>query len=256
MMLELRNVETFYDKVKVLNGLSLQLEAGTITGIIGNNGAGKSTTLNTIMGLIDDQPDKGSIHFEGRPIQRLNTEAIVARGIGYVPEGREVFPELSVYDNLRAGAWLQRSATSIRRRLEEMLVLFPALASRQKQQAGTLSGGEQQMLAIARALMNHPRLLILDEPSLGLAPLLIADIFRLIAEINRQGTTVLLVEQNARMTFAIADYVHILENGRFVQSGLASELQRNEDVMEFYLGESVSENIKGYQRFKRKRTWR
>jgi branched-chain amino acid transport system ATP-binding protein len=255
-MLEIKNIETWYGKVKVLNGISFTVEEGKVTAILGNNGAGKSTTLNSIMGLIDDQPEKGAIYFEGRPIHRKDTEKIVALGIAYVPEGREIFAELTVKENLLVGAYLRRDRAGIQADLQKMFSYFPVLASRINQLAGTLSGGEQQMLAIARALMSRPKLIIMDEPSLGLSPLLVKEIFGIIETISREGITILLVEQNANMAFQVAHEVYIMENGRFVMKGPAEELKDNEDVREFYLGVKEMESIKGYQRYKRKRTWR
>jgi len=256
MLLEVNNIETYYDKVKVLNGVSFGVEEGKVTAILGSNGAGKSTTLNTIMGLIDDQPEKGSILFGGKPIQLRDTEKIVAYGIAYVPEGREVFEELTVRENLLVGAYLRRDRAGIRSDLQNMFDYFPVLETRVDQLAGTLSGGEQQMLAIARALMSRPKLIILDEPSLGLSPLLVKEIFGIIEAINRQGITILLVEQNANMALQVAHEVYIMENGKFVMKGPAEELKDDEDVREFYLGIKEIESLKGYQRYKRKRTWR
>jgi len=254
--MEIKNIETWYDKVKVLNGISFTVEEGKITAILGNNGAGKSTTLNSIMGLIDDQPEKGTVHFENQPIQLKDTEQIVARGIAYVPEGRDVFEELTVRENLMVGAYLRKDRAGILSDLKRTWDYFPALHSRTNQQAGTLSGGEQQMLAIARALMSRPKLIIMDEPSLGLSPLLVNEIFEIIRTINKEGITILLVEQNAYMAFQVAHEVYIMENGRFVMKGPASVLRENEDVKEFYLGIKEVESLKGYQRYKRKRTWR
>ncbi len=256
MLLEVKNIETYYDKVKVLNGVSFGVEKGKVTAILGNNGAGKSTTLNSIMGLIDDQPEKGSITFNDTSIQLKDTEKLISMGISYVPEGREVFEELTVKENLMVGAYLRKDRKEIQKDLKKMFNYFPVLEKRINQLAGTLSGGEQQMLAIARALMSRPSLMILDEPSLGLSPLLVKEIFAIIETINKEGITILLVEQNAHMAFQVADYVYIMENGRFVLTGSAEELENNEDVQEFYLGVREIESLKGYQRYKRKRTWR
>lgn len=255
ILLDIKNIETYYDKIKVLNGISFQVLAGNITVILGNNGAGKSTTLNTIMGLIDDQPDKGSISFLGKPIQHVDTERIVTKGISYVPEGREVFDELTVHENLMIGGFIRKRGKEFQDDLTRMYVLFPALKQRRDQLAGTLSGGEQQMLAIARALMNKPKLLILDEPSLGLSPLLVKEIFKIIKNINASGISILLVEQNAHMALQVATFAYVMENGRFVLAGTPEELKENEDVQEFYLGTKEIESVKGYQRYKRRKRW-
>lgn len=255
-MLEVKNIETYYGPIRVLHGLSFAIQEGTITAILGNNGAGKSTILNSIVGLIDDQPEKGTILFEGRPIELKNTNAIIRRGIAYVPEGREIFEELSVKENLKVGAHLRRDSKMIQQDLDRMFDFFPVLKERQSQRGGTLSGGEQQMLAIARALMNRPKLLLLDEPSLGLSPALVSTIFEIIKAIKEEGVTILLVEQNARKALETADYGYVLENGRFVTSGTSFDLQNNEDVKEFYLGIKAEESVKGYRRYKRKRRWR
>ena len=255
-MLTLENVETLYGRIYALRGVSLEVAEGTITAVLGPNGAGKTTLLKTVMGLLDDQPDKGRISFRGARIDGRDTEDIVRMGIGYVPEGRDVFEELTVLDNLRVGAAVRRDRAGIRTDIERMIARFPILGERRRQRAGTLSGGEQQMLAIARALMNRPRLLLLDEPSLGLSPLLVREIFSIVEEIRAEGVTVLLVEQNARMALHVADVGMILENGRFVKSGDAAELAADEDVREFYLGLRAEESVKGYQRYKRKKRWR
>lgn len=255
-ILRLKNIETLYGLIYALRGISLDVEEGTITTILGNNGAGKSTILKTVMGLLDDQPDKGQIEFMTKRIDGKDTEAIVRMGLSYVPEGREVFEELSVRENLLMGAYIRKDRGSIRTDMERMFGYFPVLSVRQNQQAGTLSGGEQQMLAISRALMNRPKLLFLDEPSLGLSPILVKDIFRIIKAINRNGVTILLVEQNARISLAISDFGLILENGRFVMKGKSSQLMEDKDVREFYMGIRSEESIKGHQRWKRKKRWR
>jgi branched-chain amino acid transport system ATP-binding protein len=255
-LLEIKNIETFYTLIYALRGVSLTVEEGTITAILGNNGAGKSTILKTVMGLLDDQPDKGTIEFMGKRIDRKDPEVIVRMGLSYVPEGREVFEELSVRENLLMGAYIRRDRSGIKRDFERMYEYFPVLRERENQWAGTLSGGEQQMLAIGRALMNQPKLLFLDEPSLGLSPILVKEIFNIIKTINREGVTILLVEQNARMALAISHVGLILENGRFVMKGKSKELMNDKDVQEFYMGIRSEESAKGYQRWKRKKRWR
>jgi len=255
-LLEIKNIETFYVLIYALRGVSLTVDEGTITAILGNNGAGKSTILKTVMGLLDDQPDKGTIEFMGKRIDGKDTEVIVRMGLSYVPEGREVFEELSVRENLLMGAYIRKDRAAIKKDFEQIYQYFPVLEQREGQWAGTLSGGEQQMLAIGRALMNRPKLLFLDEPSLGLSPLLVREIFSIIKTINDAGVTILLVEQNARMALSISDVGFILENGRFVMKGKSSELMEDKDVREFYMGIKSEESAKGYQRWKRKKRWR
>ncbi|MFA5904111.1 MAG: ABC transporter ATP-binding protein [Desulfobacula sp.] len=255
-LLEVKNIETYYDLVYALRGVSFSVEEGSITAILGNNGAGKSTILKTIMGLIGDQPDKGTISFDGEPIQHRDTDVIVQKGIAYVPEGREVFEELTVHEHLLMGAYTRKDTENIKEDIETVFQYFPILKQRTHQWAGTLSGGEQQMLAVGRALMLRPRLLILDEPSLGLSPLLVKEIFAIIREINKSGVTILLVEQNANMALSISDAGLILENGRFVMKGNSKDLKEDKDVKEFYLGIKSDSSAKGYQRWKRKKAWR
>jgi branched-chain amino acid transport system ATP-binding protein len=255
-LLEIKNIETFYRLIYALRGVSLSLEEGTVTAILGNNGAGKSTILKTVMGLIENQPDKGTIEFMGKRIDRKDPEQIVRLGISYVPEGREIFDELTVRENLLMGAYTRHDRAGIKQDFKRMYGYFSILEEREGQLAGTLSGGEQQMLAIGRALMNGPKLLFLDEPSLGLSPILVREIFAIIKRINEDGITVLLVEQNARMALKIAHFGLILENGRFVMKGTAGDLMEDEDVREFYLGVKQTESAKGYQRWKRKKRWR
>ena len=254
-LLEVKNIETYYDLVYAIRGASFAVEEGSITAILGNNGAGKSTILKTVMGLIDDQPDKGSIEYDSRPIHGRDTDEIVRMGIAYVPEGREVFEELTVREHLLMGAYLRKDK-GILADIDQVYTYFPVLGERRSQWAGTLSGGEQQMLAIGRALMLRPRLLILDEPSLGLSPILVKEIFAIIKEINQRGVTILLVEQNAKMALSISSSGLILENGRFVKKGASRDLLEDKDVKEFYLGIKSETSAKGFQRWKRKKAWR
>jgi len=256
-LLSVNNIETiYYGLLHALRGVSLNVKEGQIVTILGANGAGKSTLLKTIMGLLEDQPDKGTIKFQGELINGLDTERIVRQGISYVPEDREVFEELTVKENLLLGAYTVSNSSQVAQDLEKIFNHFPVLQERQKQWAGTLSGGEQQTLAISRAMMSRPKLLLLDEPSLGLSPLLVKEMFKIIKQINDLGTTIVLVEQNARMALALADFVMILENGRFVLEGSPEELAQDEDVKEFYLGVEKQDSIKGYKRYKRKKRWR
>jgi branched-chain amino acid transport system ATP-binding protein len=255
-LLEIKNIETYYRLVYALRGLSLTLDEGTITAILGNNGAGKSTLLKTVMGLLDGQPEKGSMEFMGKRIDGKAPEVIVGLGISYVPEGREVFEELSFRENLLMGAYIRRDREKIKKGFEKIYDYFPPLKQRADQWAGTLSGGEQQMLAIGRALMNRPKLLLLDEPSLGLSPTLVRDVFTIIKRINHEAVTLVLVEQNARMALTVSDVALILENGRFVMKGKSKELMEDKDVREFYMGIRSEESAKGYQRWKRKKRWR
>ncbi len=255
-LLEIKNIETYYGLIYAIRGVSLIVPKGSITAILGNNGAGKSTILKTIMGLIDDQPDKGTIDFKGKRIDGNDTEKIVRAGISYVPEGREVFEELTVKENLAMGAYIRSDKSAIEKDRQQVYAYFPVLKEREGQWAGTLSGGEQQMLAIGRALMSRPQLLLLDEPSLGLSPLLVKEIFKIIQTIKAQGVTILLVEQNARMALTVSDTGLILENGRFVMKGKSKELMEDKDVKEFYMGIRSEASAKGYQRWKRKKAWR
>lgn len=255
-MLRVKNIETYYGPILAIRGVSMEVQEAQIAAILGPNGAGKTTILKTIMGLLEDQPDKGTIEFAGERIDGKDAEQIVRMGISYVPEGREVFPELTVDENLRMGAYSRSDRVRIREDYERVLRHFPVLASRKNQLAGTLSGGEQQMLAIGRALMARPKLLMLDEPSLGLSPILVREIFRIIQELNQEGITILLVEQNARMALRIADFGFVLENGRIVLANTPDVLMQDQDVREFYLGIRSEQSAKGYQRWKRKKRWR
>jgi len=254
-LLKVHNVETaYYGRLTVLRGVSLEVPDGRIVALLGSNGAGKTTLLRTIMGLISDQPEKGTVEFAGRRLNGMDPEDVAALGIGYVIEGRGIFPELSVHENLQLGTYRRRGA-GVRADFDRVHGLFPILRERQGQLAGTLSGGEQQMLAIGRALLMRPRLLMLDEPSLGLAPMLVREIFRAIAEINRDGTTILLVEQNARMALSIAHTGYVLESGRLVLEGSAQDLAENPNVQELYLGVTREPSIKGWKRYKVRRRW-
>lgn len=234
-MLKLSNVSAYYGNIKVLKEISLEVGKGELVAMIGANGAGKTTTLKTICGLVRTR--EGSISFESKDITKESTDDIVRCGISMVPEGRRVFPRMSVRENLEMGAFLRKDKKEIDSDFEQVMELFPRLKQRLKQPAGTLSGGEQQMLAIGRALMARPRLLLLDEPSMGLAPLIVEQIFEIIQRINDEGTTVLLVEQNARLALSLADRGYVLETGNIVMSAPAKELLDNEDVKRAYLGE-------------------
>jgi branched-chain amino acid transport system ATP-binding protein len=255
-LLKVSNIETLYGKITALKGVSIEVTTGSIVTILGANGAGKTTILKTIAGLLDDQPEKGTILFGNKHIERKKTDWIVPLGISYVPEGREVFPELTVKENLMMGSYIRKDKEEIEKDLDQVIQYFPVLKERAKQLAGTLSGGEQQMLAIARGLMSRPTLLMLDEPSLGLAPILVREIFDIIKTINEERTTILLVEQNANMALKVADYGYVLEAGRIVLSDTPDNLMENEDVKEFYLGVAREESVKGFKRYKRKKRWR
>jgi len=253
MMLAVKNIETWYDLIRALHGISFEIKQGDIVALLGSNGAGKSTTLKTIMRLLDDdQPEKGTIEFMGKRIDRMDTEEIVRLGISYVPEGREVFPELTVMENILMGSYTRGDRRGVQEDIETVLNQFPILRERRNQQAGYLSGGEQQMLAIGRALMTRPKLLMLDEPSLGLSPLLTKEIFTIIRNINAQGVTILLVEQNVNMALKYSTYAFLMENGRIVRADKPEVLREDADVKEFYLGIATEQSVKGYKRYRRK----
>ncbi len=235
-MLEIENLQVYYGEIRALNGISVRVGDGEIVALLGNNGAGKTTTLRTISGLL--RPRSGRVLLEGRSIQSLPPHEIVALGVAHVPEGRRIFNRLTVAENLEMGAYL-RSDSAIREDIARVFNLFPRLEERRGQIAGTLSGGEQQMLAIGRALMGRPRILLLDEPSMGLAPLLVEQIFQTIEDINRQGTTILLVEQNAAIALSVAGRGYVLETGSVVLSGTAADLSEHPDVKRAYLGEGA-----------------
>lgn len=233
-MLKIDNIDVYYGAIHALKGISLEVNEGEIVTLIGANGAGKSTTLRTISGLL--KPKTGSITFLGQNIAGVRAHEIVKKGISQVPEGRRVFAEMTVMENLDLGAFVRKDKAGIQQDLKHVFELFPRLEERKNQSVGTLSGGEQQMLAMGRALMSRPKLLLLDEPSMGLAPLLIKEIFNIIVDINKSGTTVLLVEQNANMALSIANRAYVLETGRITLSGKAQDLAASEDVRKAYLG--------------------
>ncbi|MDD4237462.1 MAG: ABC transporter ATP-binding protein [Desulfotomaculaceae bacterium] len=234
MLLAVENLAVSYGGIQALRGISFTVEEGEVVTLVGANGAGKSTTLKTICGLV--RPQAGTISYQDETINKVAPHQIVSRGISQVPEGRRVFTRLTVLENLEMGAYT-RNKQETRQSLENVFERFPRLKEREHQLAGTLSGGEQQMLAIGRALMSRPRLLLLDEPSMGLAPMLVREIFSIITEINRSGMTVLLVEQNANMALSIAKRAYVLETGQIVLSGTATEMARNKEVRKAYLGE-------------------
>ena len=253
-ILRLLNVESAYGPIRAVRGVSLQVQRGRIATVLGSNGAGKSTILKTISGIID--PRKGSIVFKGEDITACDPALIVRRGLSHVPEGREVFPLLSIHDNLMMGAYTRHDRDGVARDIELVYGYFPILRERALQDAGLLSGGQQQMLAISRALMAAPDLMLLDEPSLGLSPRLTREIFEIVIRINRErGTTILLVEQNANMALNVADFGYVLENGRIVMEDSCDKLREKDDIKEFYLGMKET-GVRGERRWKKKKTWR
>ena len=234
-MLEVKDIEVFYGVIQAIKGISFEVNEGEVIALIGANGAGKTTTLQTITGLVS--PKKGQILFEGQDITRVPAHKIVSMGMAHVPEGRRVFAQLSVLDNLKLGAFTRKDKEEIEETLIRVYKRFPRLEERKNQIAGTLSGGEQQMLAMGRALMSHPKIILMDEPSMGLSPIFVNEIFDIIQEVSQSGTTVLLVEQNAKKDLSIADRGYVLETGRIVLEGDAKDLLNNDQVKKAYLGE-------------------
>jgi branched-chain amino acid transport system ATP-binding protein len=254
VLLELANVESAYGPIRAIRGVSLKVRRGQIATVLGSNGAGKTTILKTISGIID--PRKGQVHFRGQDITARDPALIVQQGLSHVPEGREVFALLSVRDNLLMGAYTRSDRDGVARDMQTVFDYFPILRERASQDAGLLSGGQQQMLAISRALMARPELILLDEPSLGLSPKLTKEIFEIVVRINReQGTTILLVEQNANMALNAADYGYVLENGRIVMEDSCDRLREKDDIREFYLGLKDA-GVRGERRWKKKKNWR
>ena len=253
-VLQLMNVESAYGPIKAIRGVSLRVRKGEIVTVLGSNGAGKTTILKTISGII--HPRKGSIEFQGADITAKDPAYIVQQGLSHVPEGREVFPLLSVKDNLLMGAYTRKDRDGVVRDIETVFGYFPILRERAAQDAGLLSGGQQQMLAISRGIMAAPHLILLDEPSLGLSPKLTKEIFEIVVRINRErGMTILLVEQNANMALNAADHGYVLENGRIVMEDSCERLREKEDIKEFYLG-MKDDGVRGERRWKKKKTWR
>ncbi len=233
-LLEVKDLKVYYGVIQALKGINFQVKQGEIVALIGANGAGKTTTMQSIVGLIKSK--SGEIIYDGEEISKIPTHKLVSEGISQVPEGRRIFQELTVYENLKMGAFLNKNKKEIAEDVEMVYELFPRLRERKNQIAGTLSGGEQQMLAISRALMSRPMLLMLDEPSMGLSPLLVQEVFDIIKKIHENGTTILLVEQNAKMALKIADYAYVLETGNIVLEGKSTDLLNNEEVKKAYLG--------------------
>ncbi|WP_170357796.1 ABC transporter ATP-binding protein [Ruegeria arenilitoris] len=253
-ILSIRNIESFYGPIMAIRGVSLDVRPGQIVSILGANGAGKTTLMKTVSGVMD--PEKGTITFDGEEIQGLEPHKIVQKGIVHVPEGREVFPLLTVNENLSLGAYTLHDKAQIERDRELVFSYFPVLKERRNQEAGTLSGGQQQMLAIGRGLMANPRIMLLDEPSLGLSPLLVQEIFGILRRLNdEQNMTMMLVEQNANAALELADHGYVMEVGRIVMDGPADVLMRSEDIQNFYLGVQ-EEGARENRRWKRKKTWR
>ncbi len=251
--LRVANIETFYGPIQAIRGVTLDVQPGQIVTVLGANGAGKTTILKTISGVMD--PERGQVVFEGRNIAGMTPDRVMRQGICHAPEGREVFPFLTVQENLMMGSYTRRDRDEVARDLESCFGYFPRLKEREHQRAGLLSGGEQQMLAISRALMGKPKLLLLDEPSLGLSPLLVTQIFDIVKRINRErGVAILLIEQNAHIALKTADYGYIIEVGRIVMQGECARLMEKEDIKEFYLGQKEV-GVRGRRRWKRKKLW-
>jgi branched-chain amino acid transport system ATP-binding protein len=260
LILKVRNIESYYGPIMAIRGVSLDVPKGKIVTVLGANGAGKTTILKTISGVLD--PLKGTVEFEGKLITRMDADKIVRLGLGHVPEGREVFPFLTVAENLAMGAYLRKDGkAAIAQDLERVYGYFPRLRERQAQPAGQLSGGEQQMLSLSRCLMNRPKLILLDEPSLGLSPLLVKEIFAIVKRVNaEEGTSILLVEQNAKMALEVAHFGYVLEVGRVVMADTCERLMQSKDIQEFYLGghggSEEAATPRGEKRWKNKKTWR
>lgn len=234
-MLEVKDLEVYYGMIQAIKGVSFHVDQGEVIALIGANGAGKTTILHTVTGLLS--PKKGSVVFEGQEVTKIPAHKIVSLGMAHVPEGRRVFAELSVYENLKMGAYTRKDKSEIEENLQKIYERFPRLKERKNQMAGTLSGGEQQMLAMGRALMSQPKIILMDEPSMGLSPILVNEIFDIIQEVSKSGTTMLLVEQNAKKALSIADRAYVLETGRIALEGRAEDLLRDDSIKKAYLGE-------------------
>ena len=254
-ILKIDNLESYYGPIMAIRGVSLEVHKGQIVTVLGANGAGKTTLLKTISGIMD--PEKGSISLDGEFIQGFEPDKVVRKGITHVPEGRELFPLLSVEDNLMMGAYTRKDTAAIAQNLEIVYDYFPILRDRRAQESGTLSGGQQQMVAIGRGLMARPKIMLLDEPSLGLSPLLVKEIFSIVKRLNtEQGVTMVLVEQNAKVALDLAHFGYVMELGRIVMDGEAEKLAASKDIQEFYLGQSSEASQRGQRRWKQNKTWR
>jgi len=254
-ILKIDNLESYYGPIMAIRGVSLEVHKGQIVTVLGANGAGKTTLLKTISGIMD--PEKGSISLDGEFIQGLEPDKVVRKGVTHVPEGRELFPLLSVEDNLMMGAYTRKDTEAIAQDLEIVYEYFPILRDRRGQEAGTLSGGQQQMVAIGRGLMARPKIMLLDEPSLGLSPLLVKEIFTIVKRLNtEQGVTMIVVEQNAKVALDLAHFGYVMELGRIVMDGEAAKLAASKDIQEFYLGQSSETSQRGQRRWKQTKTWR